>query len=418
MARQRAARLWACLALVASLCGNALAVGPSHDVAYCATVNTADMDSKDSDFQSMGLCYQTCAGAQEEYAFAVVWGKSCWCSNTQPNTANTVSTNQCENPCPGYPSDWCGGDSLYGYLKITGVKPSSTAAPASISTTTQQTTKTTTSATKPTTTAVVIIKTETEQTTAIKTVQSTVRETVTVIPSVKSSVASSTGVSSSTTLVTSVWFFAPSFIRSRQTMHSTVASWVHTTQTTNGPVTTDPTQPTTQTVTVGGTVRTVVVTPTPTATSGGQLAEPEPNGKKPLGIGAAVGIAIGVAAALGIIGVLLWIWYMRRRKQNEESGSSFSSPRGSSSGMKGATVTETRFAPDLVAWGDGPGSKRRSTLMPVDPRLNPYGNALFNGRNKSRESITSFQDNQDYSRRVVGQPRVLRAVNPDPINED
>lgn len=75
--------------------------------------------------------------------------------------------------------------------------------------------------------AVVIIKTETEQTTAIKTVQSTVRETVTVIPSVKSSVASSTGVSSSTTLVTSVWFFAPSFIRSRQTMHSTVASWVH-----------------------------------------------------------------------------------------------------------------------------------------------------------------------------------------------
>ncbi|KAJ4418183.1 Cell wall integrity and stress response component 4 [Neurospora sp. IMI 360204] len=226
MARQRAARLWACLALVASLCGNALAVGPSHDVAYCATVNTADMDS-------------------------------------------------------------------------------------------------------------------------------------------------------------------------------------------------NPTQPTTQTVTVGGEVRTVVVTPTPTATIGGQLAEPEPNGKKKaISTGAAVGIAIGVVAALGIIGVLLWIWYMRRRKQNEESGSSFSSPRGSSAGMKGATVTETRFAPDLVAWGDGPGSKRRSTLMPVDPRLNPYGNALFNGRNKSRESITSFQDNQDYSRRVVGQPRVLRAVNPDPINED
>ncbi|EGO59733.1 hypothetical protein NEUTE1DRAFT_121482 [Neurospora tetrasperma FGSC 2508] len=404
MARQRAARLWACLALVASLCGNALAVGPSYDVAYCATVNTADpgMDANESDYQSMGLCYGTCSSAEEKYAFAVVWQKSCWCTNVVPNSANTVSSEQCSNPCPGYPSDWCGGDSLYGYLKITGIKPSSTAAAASSTstgTTTQQATKTTASSTKPTTqpttTAVVIIKTETEQTAAIKTVQSTVRETVTVIPSLKSSVASSTVVSYPTTLVTSA------------------------TQTTDDPVTTDPMQPSTQTVTVGGKVQTVIITPTPTATSAGQLAEPEANGKKKaISTGAAVGIAIGVVAALGIIGVLLWIWFMKRRKQNEESGSSFGSPRGSSSGSKSATVTETRFAPELVAWGDGPASKRRSTLMPVDPRLNPYGSALYNGQNKSRESITSFQDNQDYSRRVVGQPRVLRAVNPDPIAED
>ncbi|ESA43037.1 uncharacterized protein NCU06981 [Neurospora crassa OR74A] len=353
MARQRAARLWACLALVASLCGNALAVGPSHDVAYCATVNTADpgMDANESDYQSMGLCYGTCSSAAEKYAFAVVWQKSCWCTNVVPNSANTVSSKQCSNPCPGYPSDWCGGDSLYGYLKITGIKPSSTAAPASSTstgTTTQQATKTTTSSTKPT------------------------------------------------------------------TQPTTTA-----TQTTDDPVTTDPMQPSTQTVTVGGKVQTVIITPTPTATSAGQLAEPEANGKKKaISTGAAVGIALGVVAALGIIGVLLWIWFMKRRKQNEESGSSFGSPRGSSSGSKGATVTETRFAPELVAWGDGPASKRRSTLMPVDPRLNPYGSALYNGQNKSRESIASFQDNQDYSRRVVGQPRVLRAVNPDPIAED
>ncbi|KAK3954248.1 hypothetical protein QBC32DRAFT_92108 [Pseudoneurospora amorphoporcata] len=410
MARQRAARLWACLALVASLCGNALALAPSHDVAYCAEVNTADpdMDANESDFQSMGLCYQTCAGAEKQYAFAVVWEKSCWCSNTVPNSADTVSAKQCSNPCPGYPSDWCGGDSLFGYLKITGVKPSSTAAPAPASTsTTQQPTKTTKTATKPTTTAVVIIKTETEQTTAIKTVQSTVRETVTVIPSVKSSLTSSTGVSSSTTLVTSVWF-------------SHFFSSVLATQTTVDSVTTDPTQPSTQTVTVGGTVKTVVVTPAPTATSGGQLAEPEPNEKKKaLSTGAAVGIAVGVVAALGVIGVLLWFWCMRRRKQKEENSSSLGSPRGSSAGvMKGATVTETRFGPDVVGWGNGPRSKRRSTLRPVDPRLNPYGNALYEGQNKSRESIASFQDNQDYSRRVVGQPRVLRAVNPDPVMDD
>ena len=106
----------------------------------------------ESDFQSMGLCYQTCAGAEEQYAFAVVWQKSCWCTNTVPNSADTVSAKQCSNSCPGYPTDWCGGDSLFGYLKITGVKPSSTAAPASTSTTQQVTKATSKPATKSTTT--------------------------------------------------------------------------------------------------------------------------------------------------------------------------------------------------------------------------------------------------------------------------
>jgi hypothetical protein len=38
-------------------------------------------------------------------------------------------------------------------------------------------------------------------------------------------------------------------------------------------------------------------------------------------------------------------------------------------------------------------------------------------RNKSHESVHTLHDDQDYSRRVV-QPRVLRATNPDPDQDD
>lgn len=60
-------------------------------------------------------------------------------------------------------------------------------------------------------------------------------------------------------------------------------------------------------------------------------------------------------------------------------------------------------------------SKRRSQLMPVDPRLDPFAKGIYaRDQNKSHESISSLQDNQDYSRRIQDPPRVLRAVNPDP----
>lgn len=65
-------------------------------------------------YQSNGACTQTCKG----YAFAVVQGKSCWCSNFAP--ADTTSTTSCNAPCPGFPYDQCGDQSagLYGYISL------------------------------------------------------------------------------------------------------------------------------------------------------------------------------------------------------------------------------------------------------------------------------------------------------------
>lgn len=61
---------------------------------------------------------------------------------------------------------------------------------------------------------------------------------------------------------------------------------------------------------------------------------------------------------------------------------------------------------------DAPGS-RRSRLIPVDPRLNPLAPLYQRGENKSRESVNTINDHQDYSRRVHQQGPILRAVNPD-----
>jgi len=73
-------------------------------------------------YQSNGNCKNQCSG----YAFAVLQGSTCWCSNTMPGS--TQSINDCDQACPGYPNDHCGSISndLFGYIALD-VTPSSTA---------------------------------------------------------------------------------------------------------------------------------------------------------------------------------------------------------------------------------------------------------------------------------------------------
>lgn len=54
-------------------------------------------------FMSNGLCATRCTGT---YAYAVIIGQRCYCSDDVP--ATQVPTDQCHDPCPGYPPDFCG----------------------------------------------------------------------------------------------------------------------------------------------------------------------------------------------------------------------------------------------------------------------------------------------------------------------
>ncbi|KAG6129222.1 hypothetical protein E4U09_001121 [Claviceps aff. purpurea] len=184
--------------------------------------------------------------------------------------------------------------------------------------------------------------------------------------------------------------------------------------------TTTPTAPTTSTtimrsssvetvVVADGTIKTVTVVPTGTGSqspSVNQGATVEESGLK---TGAVVGIVVGVVGGVLILAAVTIFFYFRHKKQQQQNGyQDDPSIRGSSSGMMGSGRAEMSRAPT------SPGSTgNRSSLLPVDPRMDPFQQSLY-VRSGSRESVGTLRDDHDYSRRIQ-QPKVLRATNPDPV---
>jgi cell wall integrity and stress response component len=144
--QQRAAPAWVTLAVAALLYSMAWAQqGPSVPMKYCSDVNTADLvgpckwlpcpcpgpDANsytvNYNWQSDGRCYGNCTDS--ENAFAIVQNKNCWCSNLIPHPNDRKPIEDCRAPCPGYPTDHCGGDGTFGYMEVGGFNPSGTASP-------------------------------------------------------------------------------------------------------------------------------------------------------------------------------------------------------------------------------------------------------------------------------------------------
>lgn len=123
------------LAALTSIFFGLTAAEPSIAVAYCASINTAGTSANSSTFQSEGLCFDFCN--DDGYALGVLQASDCWCSNYIPDSGDRVATSEwcvlffdanelgpfadetySESSCPGYPSDYCGGDNLYGYIQL------------------------------------------------------------------------------------------------------------------------------------------------------------------------------------------------------------------------------------------------------------------------------------------------------------
>ncbi|KAJ8130315.1 hypothetical protein O1611_g3313 [Lasiodiplodia mahajangana] len=295
----------------------ALVIGPqfiqSLTIEYCASVNTAATPTNSSIWQSNGLCHDFCV---DSYAFAILQGHYCWCSDYVPATSSQVDSDECDDACPGWKYDTCGADGLYGYIALD-ISPSGTADGSTTSTSTDASTKTT--------------------------------GTTTPMPS------------------TSV-----------------------------------------KTVTAGGTVslETVTVTPTPTAGSGDESGVS--TSSHGLSTGATVGVVVGVLGVVAILAALaVFFCLQRRRRQREEALTS--RPHSHLSGSAGMMGTPTTGMASVWDGENTSTGRRSSRLMPHDPRMDPFATNIY-GRfeNKSRESINTLQDNQDYSRKV------LRTTNPDP----
>lgn len=167
-----------------------------------------------------------------------------------------------------------------------------------------------------------------------------------------------------------------------------------------------------QTVTAGGTIKTVTVAPTHSTTAGTSANEntQEKSTKSGLSTGQVVGIVVGViVAVLGLAALVLFFWFRRKKQQNEqEAFHDDPSIRDSSSGIA--------QRPDMSMAAGSPvsaaGASNRNSTLQVDPRMDPFKQGLY-VRSASHESINTLRDDHDYSRKIQA-PKVLRATNPDP----
>ncbi|KAJ5182765.1 hypothetical protein N7492_000381 [Penicillium capsulatum] len=113
------------------------------DLAYCATDNTgSDYKAVSNNFQSNGLCTDNCG----KYAYGVLQGKKCWCTNVVPSKKSQKSIGDCDTKCPGYPTDHCGSaaDGVFAYVEAAG-NPTSTAGDSGSTSRDQVTTSTSSS---------------------------------------------------------------------------------------------------------------------------------------------------------------------------------------------------------------------------------------------------------------------------------
>ncbi|KFH43026.1 hypothetical protein ACRE_062370 [Hapsidospora chrysogenum ATCC 11550] len=321
----------------------------------CASFNTASMDKNISIYQTNGLCSDFC---RDDYAWAITQAESCWCSNYTPDDDTQVDMKKCDITCPAFPDEFCGGrGGLYGYVELKVQLPSGTKGPDDSKTTTSVTP----SSTKKTTSK----------------------------PTSRPSPATSVRID-----------FLPSWVSADA-------------QTDDDPSSTS----TVQTLTTDGTIKTVTVLPTSSDEADGSNdgGSDGGSGGGNLGAGPIAGIVIGVVAAIAILAAIAF--FFRRRKRNQADGyKGDPSVRGNSSDRMGSAHPEMTMgggaSPSSAAVG---GSNRNSTLA-IDPRMDPFKQGLY-GRSGSHESVNTLRDDHDYSRRIQ-QPRVLRATNPDPNNDD
>ncbi|KAI4181176.1 MAG: hypothetical protein L6R41_006776 [Letrouitia leprolyta] len=368
----------------------------------CSTQNTgADGQLSTDNYQSNGKCFDTC---KANYAFAVVQGKSCWCSDYAP--ADTTSLGSCNSPCPGFPYEQCGSSDFFGYIPLNKAplgtvglsqSQSSTSNPVEQKTSTSQVTQSTTHETT--------IETTTTSTSAQPTTHYVPIPDTTTSASSSKIIQTSQKPSTSSTLSTKPLDPDP----------SSISTWTPT--------------PITSVMTVTGQVKTITITPTvpPMAKQTSQVDEGGGFMSHP---GKVAGLFVGVGLIICLAAAAV-IWLFLRRKRNAEDEMAASTAGGetpqrrqsklSTMGLLGGTKRPNRKSVPQIqtsGWGTGNTAEKSPTDTPIEYRRSSYPRiidqrlepaALWNPLqdNGSHVSIQSFRDDQDYSRRM------LRVANPD-----
>ncbi|KAF4544702.1 hypothetical protein BFW01_g8821 [Lasiodiplodia theobromae] len=365
---------------------------------YCSSQNTGSGNLQDTYiYQSNGHCHDECV---DDYAFAIVQGKQCWCSNYAPSDQQDVSN--CDTTCPGYGYEDCGNtdDDLYGYIKLDLAASGTQGASSAASTSTKASTSTS-SAPAPSSVETTIRVPDTE------TVVQTVTQSASVVVSTVLPKTSSTSKSESSTSSSAATTSSSSSSSSEESSSSSTRTSSQVTQVT--------------VVTVGGSVVTQTVTSAPSSEDSSSSA----SGGSRVSGGQIAGAVVGGLAGLALIagGIVFFLMRMRRKQDqashDAENGSPSTPQRNVStlsrtgllrSGEKDYTATlppinTTRQSSDPSDTITPSSERRNSRPLFHDQRLNPQ--PFMNLDNGSHASIVSIEDNRDYT-------RTLNVRNPDP----
>ncbi|KAH7386370.1 hypothetical protein BKA64DRAFT_711598 [Cadophora sp. MPI-SDFR-AT-0126] len=327
------------------------AFAAAYDVPYCATFNTADAGTRNTSiYQSNSLCFNYCNGITDLNTVQYAFAVVQWQTCWCTDYAPSSTTTGCTLDCPGWQEEKCGNTDPSVYGYIS-------------------------------------------------------------LPSLPSGTR---GPSAATTSSSSQNTDPTTTTRRSSSTSSTSSTWTPT--------------PVVSLETVTGQVRTVTVTPTvpPNAQATNELTPANKGGGGGLGTGGAVGLTIGLVALVAIIAAAVF-FFLRKRRRNQEAAADNLSRRGSSAGFGAAAVPSRTMSENsryvlgtdgrrvVETWEPGESAEvRKSRLIPVDQRLDPFSPVYQRGDNKSRESVNTIRDDHDYSRRMVtGGTGILRATNPD-----
>ncbi|KAK7556906.1 hypothetical protein IWX46DRAFT_636805 [Phyllosticta citricarpa] len=348
---------------------------------YCSGQNTGASNFQDTyTFQSNGHCYNEC---KEKFAFAIVQGKNCWCSNYAPSDQKDAA--RCDTTCPGYGYESCGNsdENLYGYIRAD-TPISGTVAASSAAETSAQSSATS-------------VPPTTRVDTKTVAVDHTVSKLITIIPSSSSTSISTIPISTSKSSAESTSSAAASSASSESTLSTSVKSSSAVTSVT--------------VVTQGGNVITQTVTSVPGDNS--TSTNSRPSSRNSVSGGQIAGAVVGGLAGFAlIVAIATWILLRRRNAQNPgrgDDGDGNHPPQRNVSTLSrtGLLNSNDPSGTDTMT----PMSEReRRNSRPVfqDPRLNPYP---YHADNASHASIISIEDNRDYT-------RTLNVRNPDPPGRD
>ncbi|RMZ91040.1 hypothetical protein DV736_g1732, partial [Chaetothyriales sp. CBS 134916] len=378
-------------------------------MSYCSPdLNSGSYPAMSDEFQSTGLCGNHCRGS---YAFAIIQGYNCWCSNYVPTDQDSIDS--CNQGCPGIDTESCGSTDagLYSYFLISPGQPLGTSG-GSDSSSAPATTASTSAASTSSLLVAALVPTFANDGGNGRPYAERSPKYYTYPPTTSSSPTSSetpTSTTPSSTLLDTL------------TTSSTPA----------------PTEVYTSVTTVTGQGQTVVVTPSAVPSSDALGQASTATGGHGVSTGKVVGIVLGVALGIGlIIGILVWLWFRRRRRQErrdfsseasfvaDRNGGKRSGPNSSGdNSIPSRQVSQMSTAgllgksPKVMTSGLNGGSSdlrsagtassafdRRS--LGTDQRLNPW--ALYG--QEDRLSSVSLQDNQDYSRQLrVGSLELVEA---------